>query len=305
MDGKVNITLAGDLSKPATVLIEKISEAVGGAVRPWQTKRVATAEGRAKIILAEAEAKSRQILESMEEIDPDLANRAIQRMVASEINKQLNIENITRIAIEKLSPNSAPDRIERDFLSNLFEKAANVSNQEMQSLWGSILAGEANSPGKFSKRTIELASHLERRDAELFTRFSSCCAMFGSKLVALTTKTVANIMEQGGINFDRLTHLDSLGLITHNSLGGFRQKFTSANFPTTLLVHYFGIPVSLVFNAPPGEVAVGSVLLTEAGAQLAEICGAECNLSLLDAFILDTVSDNISISSPWPRRGAS
>jgi hypothetical protein len=36
-----------DLSKPATVLIEKISDAVGGIAKPWQTVRVARAEAKA------------------------------------------------------------------------------------------------------------------------------------------------------------------------------------------------------------------------------------------------------------------
>ena len=35
------VTLLGDLSKPATVLIEKVSDAVGGLFRPHQIVRVA------------------------------------------------------------------------------------------------------------------------------------------------------------------------------------------------------------------------------------------------------------------------
>ena len=37
----------GELSKPATVLIEKISEAVGGTFKPYQIVRVAKAEAQA------------------------------------------------------------------------------------------------------------------------------------------------------------------------------------------------------------------------------------------------------------------
>ena len=33
----------GDLTKPATVLVEKISDAVGGLFKPWQIVRVANA----------------------------------------------------------------------------------------------------------------------------------------------------------------------------------------------------------------------------------------------------------------------
>ncbi len=45
----------GGLSKPATVLIEKISAAVGGIFKPYQIVRVAKAEAAAERIRAEAQ----------------------------------------------------------------------------------------------------------------------------------------------------------------------------------------------------------------------------------------------------------
>jgi hypothetical protein len=46
------IAKLGDLSKPATVLIEKISDAVGGIFKPYQIVRVAKAEAEANRIQA-------------------------------------------------------------------------------------------------------------------------------------------------------------------------------------------------------------------------------------------------------------
>lgn len=40
----------GEITKPATVLIEKIAEAIGGGFRPYQIKRVAKAEAEAEKI---------------------------------------------------------------------------------------------------------------------------------------------------------------------------------------------------------------------------------------------------------------
>lgn len=45
----------GELSKPATILIEKVSDAVGGLLKPWQIRRVAKAEADAEKIKALAE----------------------------------------------------------------------------------------------------------------------------------------------------------------------------------------------------------------------------------------------------------
>jgi hypothetical protein len=44
----------GELSKPATVLIEKIAEATGGIFRPFQIRRIAQAEADAEIIKVSA-----------------------------------------------------------------------------------------------------------------------------------------------------------------------------------------------------------------------------------------------------------
>jgi hypothetical protein len=49
----------GELSKPATVLIEKIAEATGGVFRPFQIRRVAQAEADAEIIKTSAKIEIR------------------------------------------------------------------------------------------------------------------------------------------------------------------------------------------------------------------------------------------------------
>ncbi len=48
----------GELSKPATILIEKVSDAVGGLLKPWQIRRVAKAEADAEKIKALAEIRN-------------------------------------------------------------------------------------------------------------------------------------------------------------------------------------------------------------------------------------------------------
>ena len=82
-----------DISKPATVLIEKISEAVGGLVKPFQIKRVAQAEAEADIIKAMAKIKI-----------ANLSHRALVRFVVEETKKQDNMERITEKAIPPESP---------------------------------------------------------------------------------------------------------------------------------------------------------------------------------------------------------
>lgn len=88
MTGGNNLVNFGDLAKPAVVLIEKVSDAVGGIAKPWQTKRVARAEAEAEKIAALAKIEI-----------SELERRALQRMVREEAIKQENIEKITEGAV--------------------------------------------------------------------------------------------------------------------------------------------------------------------------------------------------------------
>ena len=115
--GLVNL---GELSKPATILIEKISDAVGGRFKPYQIRRVAKAESEAELVKAEGEIKI-----------TDLHRRAMHRFVEEEAKKQKNIEDITQEALPCLSETSDPQIVDNDWLTNFFDKCRIVSDHEM------------------------------------------------------------------------------------------------------------------------------------------------------------------------------
>lgn len=256
-DGKGLVNL-GDLSKPATVLIEKISDAIGGIAKPWQIKRVAQAEADASIIQANA-------LVQVSEIE----QRALVRLVKEEGKKQENIENITAKAIPHLSQDAQPDNIEKDWLTHFFDRSRLVSDDEMQSLWANVLAGQANKPGSFSKRTVELVATLDKTDAQLFTKFCTFAWMVGD-LTPLIFDEQNEIYNCMGINFPSLTHLDDIGLISFNNLSGFEKR----GFGKYATIFYYGRAINIEFPQDSNVFPLGKILLTRAGQELAPICGS-------------------------------
>ena len=141
----------GGLSKPANTLIEKASDAVGGWFAPYQIKRVAKAEAEAALIKTQSEIEI-----------TDLHRRAAHRFIEEEAQRQKNMENIIAKALPHLNENAKPDSIANDLLVNFFDKCRIVSDNEMQELWSRILAGEANAPGTYSKRTVNFVSNLDK-----------------------------------------------------------------------------------------------------------------------------------------------
>jgi len=150
MDEGNSLINLGDLSKPATVLIERVSDAVGAVFKPYQIKRIAKAESEANKIKTLANIELSEIEE-----------RAMQRLVQEEAKKQENIESITAQATMQLNEDAKPEDIQSDWIVNVFDKCRLISDAEMQSLWANLLAGEANKPGSLSKRTIELVASLD------------------------------------------------------------------------------------------------------------------------------------------------
>jgi len=249
-----------DLTKAAAVLIEKISEAIGGYFKPFQIRRVAKAEAEAEIIRTEAQIECEE-----------LQRRAVTRFIAEEAKKQDNIENITKKAIPLLSDSSNPEKMEDDWITNFFDKCRIISDDEMQILWSKVLAGEANSPGSFSKRTVNSLASLDKTDAQLFTLLCGFTWYVGG-LIPLIIDYKAPIYVDQGVNFGMLSHLDDIGLISFSPIGGFK----ATRMRQRGLIAYYGTPFNLEFKRhDDNEISTGVALFTKTGKQLAEICGAK------------------------------
>ncbi|MGA2619050.1 MAG: DUF2806 domain-containing protein [Thermoguttaceae bacterium] len=265
---RVTVVDLGQLVGPASALIEKISNAIGGIYKPFQIVRVAKAEAEAELIRANAQIEI-----------TDLHRRAMLRFVGEEAKKQANIEAITQEALPLLEDQSSPEKVEDDWITSFFDKCRSVSDTEMQRLWARVLAGEANEPGHFSRKTINLVADLNKRDAELFTRLCRCNWVVGDVVPLVFPKDfavahqfdISSIYVQYGITFDVLTHLHTLGLIVYNGI----QTYGKQGLPARFMVFYFGRPLALVMKPKMANLLdTGQVILTKAGRELARFCGA-------------------------------
>ena len=249
----------GDLSKPADTLIKKVSDAVGGFFAPYQVKRMAKAEAEAAMIKEQSETEI-----------TDLHRRAVHRWIEEEAQRQKNMEDITAKALPQLDENATPDSVENDWIVNFFDKSRIVSDNEMQELWSRVLAGEANTPGTYSKRTVNFLSDLDKADADLFTKLCGFGWMVGN-VVPLVFDFQAEIYNNHGIDFNGLSHLESIGLIQFNSIGDLVRR----NLPKKFVVLYYGKPLALEMpKDASSNLGIGKVRLTKIGQELAPICGS-------------------------------
>lgn len=285
-DGNSLINL-GDISKPATVLIEKVSSAVGVLYEPRRIRKKAEAEVAAEKIKALASIELNEIQQ-----------RAMVRLVQQEARKQENIETITAQAATSLGDDAKVDELEEDWVAHFFKQCDTVSDKEMQSLWSRLLSGEATNPGTFSKRTVDFIASMDKKDALLFTKFCQYCWFIGD-IVPMIFDPKDEIFNKNGISFSSLRHLDSIGLISFESASVYKK----VGFGKYAQVFYFGQPIEIEFNKDnDNEIQVGKVLLTQAGQELAPICGAQGSNEFYEYVINKLHKQGLLLSTPLPNK---
>ncbi|HDZ8897134.1 TPA: DUF2806 domain-containing protein [Aeromonas dhakensis] len=274
----------GDISKPATVLIEKVSNAVGILYEPRRIRKKAEAEAAAEKIKAIASVELN-----------DIQQRAIDRFVQQETRKQENIETITAQAAISLDENARVEELEEDWVAHFFKQCDTVSDKEMQSLWSRLLSGEATNPGTFSKRTVDFVASMDKEDARIFTAFCQYCWYLDDGIVPMIFELQNEIFTDNGIDFGSLRHLDSIGVISFSPTSGYKK----IGFGQWVQALYFGSPVLIEFDGgEDNEMHVGKALLTQIGQELASICGAKKNNNFYEYVIAKWYGKGLIMSTP-------
>ncbi len=274
----------GDWSKPATVLIDRVSDAVGGIFKPHQIKRIAKAEAAAEKI------------KTLEKIEiSEIEQRALARLVKEEGKKQENIERITAQAAQQLGDKARPEDLDDDWITNFFEKCRTVSDNEMQSLWARILAGEATTPGTYAKRTVNFVSNLDKTDSHMFTNLCTFGWQIGDDVAPLVFDINHEIYQKNNITFIVLNHLSNIGLITFNNIAGFVRQ----ELPKNIVISYYGQLLGLELpNDEKNNLPVGKVLFTKIGEELAPICGSNRSDEFFQYVVEKWIQENLSPHSP-------
>ncbi|WP_341365275.1 DUF2806 domain-containing protein [Thalassospira sp. SN3W] len=205
----------GPWADPAKALIERVSDAIGGMLVPWQIERTAKAEANAKIISAKAELEV-----------SSLRDRAERRKYHEAIIDQKNIESVVVRSLVYLNEDARPEKIHDDWIRIFLSKCKMYSDEDMQDLWSRILAGEANIASSFSRKTINLVSLLDEIEARYFAALCdfSIKVDYGKGVYfPFVNSFDENIHLNAGLSFSVLKNLESLGLVHLSQVGGFRE----------------------------------------------------------------------------------
>ena len=198
--------------------------AVGPALRvrmeAGQIRRKAKAQADSIRELAKAEKeaiemlgpeRAREIVTAAEAANA-IRERANARVSFQEEKRQNNIEAVAWQAAHKTPENVSEKPVNPDWIARFFESVKDVSDETMQSMWSSILAGEVAAPGKTSLRTLDVLKNLTQQDAQEFERILQF-AFSGSVYYPKDDEQIRNRI----LSYDRKIHMEECGLIHHET----------------------------------------------------------------------------------------
>ena len=277
--------LAG-LSQPLTKLIEVVSSAVGAAYRPKAIRDEADAQAYARKALAKADAEAAietrtlQLTSSLDRVQqalrdhPELAERARQRLLAREVEGQLNVESIADFAATALPPAVSTTPVSADWRRKFFQEAEGVCEEDMQLLWGKVLAGEVTSPGSYSTRTLDTLRQLSRAEAELFRK--ACAIAMSGGWIAVPNGDMNSSLKPFGLMYSDILSLRDAGLVLDGD--GIHKDFSQSerlpdgNIRPIILINN---SVFIELSGPAAAVMrIPALAFTRAGHELQQLNGS-------------------------------
>lgn len=226
----------------------------------------------------------------------ELSERTTNRMDFQQNKRQLNIETVTAFAADELinEPPIDNNPIDEDWTTRFFNIVEDISNEEMQILWGKILAGEITHPKSYSLRTLEILKNISKEEAEVFMKFAQAKVISNDKHFIYNQDNGKFLEEKFGITFSERLLMTELGLIASENNLEFSLVPTLQDKHT--IIFYYGSK-GIVFyrgeNVPKQPIKV--LLLTKTGIELSKLISQKTDNEYIRKICLSFDHENVKI----------
>lgn len=283
------------LSEPLAKLIETVSCGVGKLYEPTHIRRLAKAKAEEIKLISDTVTDNLNLPISYQNgdigIDATDANglvqRAQNRFLFQQMKKQQNIEAVVANAATELDKTTVVSStpVDEDWINSFFDFVANVSNEQMQILWGRVLAGEIERPDSFSIRTLDVLRKMTQEDARCFVNvvpFVLKCpgdkdATYYDFFLPGNLGSNERLLEKCGITFPSIVRLDEARLVSSNSMISVGCKLQPGE---NVLFEGRSTAVNIKnVSSNDREVYHSAFLLTAAGVELLAVISPAQNIS--------------------------
>jgi len=145
----------------------------------------------------------------------ELIEQSNGRANIDSVRKEINVAKAILHAEEKIFSEDhsevSDEKVNDDWIFRWRDYAGDVNSDEMQRLWGRLLAGEVKSPGSYSLRCMDFLRNLEQSEAKLI---QTLCELSIDGLI------LKNPDIKKYVCFNQILELETLGIISGASGGG-------------------------------------------------------------------------------------
>lgn len=168
--------------------------------------------------------------------------------------------------------------VDQEWFERFMDSAGFVSDEQVQTMWGKILAKEFEAPGSTPLNMIRILSEITPKYAQAFQKICSMkrlMVLLDPNGNVITTRNDIVVPYKGdgakmreiGLSFDILNEIETLGLIKFDTIGG----FVALKIPETGILTYTNGITKEILKHNKDEIPIGNVLLTDAGECLKRI----------------------------------
>ena len=276
-----------------------IGAIAGPMLLPWRAAREAKAKlisvqadadarrieaessARSLDIIADAQAKARKQLVAPNETAAGVAeisrDDVFQRIEFQERKRLANIRSVVEAAADDLGEKEVVDHEpDPDWTARFFEGAQDISSEDMQKIWGKILAGEVERPGGTSLRTLDNLRNMTKSEAQMFK--DACDFVLGGGFLFHSKVT-----EQfDAVKYSAMLQLQDVGLV--NIEVGLTIQLDLNDDGKYHLLHKKYILIIISSEETRRRLDIPSVRVTPVGRELYQFVQTRPNLDYLQHF---------------------
>ena len=284
------VDVVNAFTKPLTKLMDSVKGAIGKVYEPRYKRRMADAKAYEIDKIGEALRNNSDVLitynngnvvQTLPEFE-EFVQRTKQRFGYQELLKQKNIEAVVDNAYEELEKveSVSEEPVNQDWMSRFFNCVEDIGDEEMQKIWGKVLAGEIKKPGSFSKRTLDVVKNLSPEEANAFDSIVPFVLSDESSAFLPSAKA---LLDKYKVSYGTILLLAESGLMVSN---GFISEGLTANETRHPIMHYKGSALAITRKGQRNvELSFGVYPLTQAGGELYKIIQKESKQEYLFDFV--------------------
>jgi hypothetical protein len=227
-------------------------------------------------------------------LDPGAIDFFARVQFAETVRVEANTAVAIAHAVERLEedPSPPPEKdIDDDWFHRWRSAAGETSKENLQQLWGQLLAGEFKAPGTFSLRTMEFLRNITSEEAVVVKRILNL-AIDGE---FIWKPDFSGDLSKFGITFDDSLAAQEMGVITVADGFGLSRNYTGGpdGIKAALRSHELAIKYD---NSTPGVEKSFAVLgINRLGRELLKLGTFEANRPYLVAFGKSLIEANTNV----------